>query len=119
MKFIIAKKDGIKCNACEAEIMRGENMVLTFFKTPSFKKVLTYHVPCYMPWYQAMFNRKYSEWKSGTGNTERPKRGRPPIYTDPTKEQKLNTLRANLCYHKKLGHITKVKILEGKITKLI
>ena len=119
MRFVVAKKDGIKCHGCEAEIMRGEDMVMTIFITPGFKKVLTYHTQCYIPWYTAMFNRKWSEWKNGTGHIERPRLCRPPTYNEPTKEQYLNRLRAGLSYHRKLGHITKVKILEGKITKLI
>lgn len=122
MKFLIAKKDGIKCRGCSGYINRGDEMVQTFIPTSVVKIFipLCYHTICYIPWYSDMFNRKWSEWRNGAGsNSPPPKRGRPVKYTEPTKDIMLNRLRASLCYHKKLGHTTRVKIFQEKIRKII
>ena len=119
MKFQVAKHDGLRCRGCPAEIMRGEEMVVTAYGKNGYRLILTYHVACYIPWYTDMYNRKWSEWKHGTGYIERPALGRKPTYTEPSKEQYLNRLRSALSYHKAKGHNTKVGILEAKIAKVV
>ena len=120
MKFTIAKKDGIKCKGCPGYIERGEEIVQNFIQTSTHPIVLSYHLNCYIPWYTDMFNRKWSNWKNGTGSNPPPiKRGRPVKYTEATKDIKLNRLRALMSYHKKLGHEVRVKILQEKIKKLL
>ncbi len=121
MKFMVAKKDGIKCYGCTATIQRGEDMVMNFIKrNTGAPTVLTYHVSCYIPWVTDMFNSKWSDWKNGDGNNPPPpRRGRPVKYKEATVEIKLNRLRALRTYHKKLGHTTKVERLDKKIGSLI
>jgi len=120
MKFLIAKKDGTKCNGCPGFIERGDEMILNFVNKPGFKKVLCYHVLCYIPWYTQMFSNKWNDWKKGAGNNPKPpKMGRPIIHQNASRDILLNRLRANLCYHKKHNHDNKVKIIEGKIGKVL
>lgn len=120
MRFIVAKKDGIQCNGCPSYIQRGEDMIVQVVRgTNNYKRVLTYHVPCYINWYGEMIRQKWADWKSGSGNIIRPKLGRPLIHTAPNLKQKLNNLRSGLSYHKSKGHTIKVKIVEAKIAKLL
>ncbi len=120
MKFIIAKKDGIQCRGCKGYIDRGEEVVQTFIPTSNYPVVLSYHTDCYIPWFTDMFNRKWSEWKNGTGgNPLPPKRGRPIKHQEATKDIQLNRLRALRTYHKKLEHGRRVTMIQGKIDKLV
>ena len=120
MRFLIMKNDGVQCGACETELMRGEEAVQTFIQNNrGYRRVITYHVTCYIPWYTEMFNRKWSEWKHGTGRVERPNRGRKPTYLEPTKEQVINRLRSAITYHKSKGHNIKVGILQTKLKGVI
>lgn len=119
MKFLIAKKDNIRCHACEAEIMRGDSMVLSFMNKPNFKRTFCFHTECYIPWYTEMFNNKWSEWKSGDGSTQRPKRGRPIVNKEPTIGEQVNRLKTLLNYHKRLGHDTKVLDIQKSLDKLL
>ncbi len=120
MRFLVAKKDNIKCFGCPATIQRGEDMVINFVRRNNgAPTVLTYHVLCFIPWITDMFNKKWSEWNTGDGNSPLlPKRGRPIKYKEATREIKLNRLRALRTYHKKLGHSTKVEKLDNKITSI-
>lgn len=119
MKFMVARKDGIKCQGCPGFIERGDEMVMSFIKEQGNTHILCWHLRCYIPWFIDMFNRKWSEWKNGIGNSPLPpKRGRPVKYTEPTTDILLNRLRASMCYHKKLGHDIRVKILQGKIQRI-
>lgn len=120
MRFMVAKKDNIKCFGCPATIQRGEDMVLNFIKrTDNAPTVLTYHITCFIPWVTDVFNRKWSDWKTGEGNNPPlPKRGRPIEITDPNERQLLNRLRALRTYHKKLEHITKVERINNMIAKI-
>jgi len=119
MKFLIAKNDDIRCFGCDATIMRGQDMVLTFGLYGKFKKAFTYHTTCYITWYTRMFNQKWYIWKHGVGNTVRVRRGTPVKITEPTTDDLLNRLRSNLSYHKKLGHTAQVASIETKICKLL
>jgi len=119
MKFVVAKSNNIECAGCPNFIMRGDDMVQTFVNTPTYKRVFSYHVTCYIPWFTAMFNQKWSDWKHGAGAFQRPRLGRPPTYIDPTKKQILNNLHSSLSYHKKLGHDIRVHVIEGKIDKVL
>jgi len=120
MKFLIAKKDGIKCRGCPGFIERGDEMVQTFMPMKGILIPLCYHVQCYIPWYTGMFNRKWNEWKKGEGSNPPPlKRGRPVKYQRPTREIMLNRLRALLSYHRRLGHEARVKMLEDKVGKVL
>ena len=119
MKFLIAKNDGIRCHGCEAEIMRGEEMVLTFMNKPGFKRTFCFHTACYIPWFTGMFNQKWYEWKNGDGSNQRPKRGRPVVNKKPTRGERVNRLKTLLNYHKRLGHDTKVLDIQKSLDKLL
>ena len=119
MKFLIAKKDGIQCSGCQGEIMREEEMILTFINKPDFKRTFCFHTKCYIPWYTNMFNEKWSRWRNGEGNTQRPKRGRPIINKNPNRGEKVNRLRTLLNYHKKLEHKTKTLDIQKSLDKLL
>jgi hypothetical protein len=122
MKFFVAKKDGMKCQGCSAEIMRGDDVFVSFKLVGNTKKaaLFMYHTQCYIPWYTDMFNRKWSAWKNGDGNTVRPHRGRPVKYTDPTKEQQIRRLTALLSYHKGIpGHEYRVEKIKKSIKDLM
>jgi hypothetical protein len=120
MKFLIAKNDNNICHnpTCGANILRGEEVVLHFYVKPGFRHVFFFHVKCFMPWYESVFNENWSNWKSGKGNDTLPVRGKPVIITEPTKEDMMNRLRSNLCYHKSKGHSARVALIEGKIASL-
>ncbi|MGW8177285.1 MAG: hypothetical protein ACWGQW_00590 [bacterium] len=122
MKFAYAKKE-LNCHACPALIERGDPIVLNFTRrrTPegASSYVMVFHLTCYMPWYEAMFNTKYNEWIHGAGNrTPRPKIGAPVTYSDPTKSQKLNRLYSNLSYNRKIGNEVKVRYYTEQLAKL-
>lgn len=121
MRFVIAKKNNIRCFGCEAEIMRGEEMVLTFYRRPGIARpgMLTFHAGCHLGWYEEKYNRKWIEWRNGTGCVLRPKLGRPPACDHPTKEQYLNRLRAARSYHRRQGHTDKAGIFDTMISKLL
>ena len=119
MKFLIAKKDEIKCCGCPGTIQRGEEMVVTFVNTPGFKRTLIYHVACYIPWYTDMFNRKWAYWHHNAGNIERPKRGRPVTVITPTQAQERNKLLTLLNYHTHLGHVGKMADIQKRLDKLV
>ena len=117
MKFMVAKKD-VKCYGCEALIERDQKMVLTFMKTPTFKKVFTYHAACYPIWFQNMYQQKLQNWLMGGTATPWKHRGRPLTVTQ-NKEEQLNRLRSNMSYHKKLGHEAKVLGIKKKIESIL
>jgi hypothetical protein len=120
MKFLVARKDGIKCSGCPGYIERGDEMVQNFYKKGKNITVLCFHVVCYMNWFTDMFNRKWADWKNGVGNIPPPpKRGRPVIYNQPDLHTKLNRLRSSLSYHKKLGHEVRVEMIQGKIKRVL
>ena len=120
MKFVIAKHDGIHCSGCTADIQRGDEMVLNFMDKPGYKKMLSYHVQCYVPWFTDMFNRKWSIWHNQAGTTKNPRihRGRPVEKLEADKNTLLNRLRANRTYHEKLGHTESVKRLNKQIDRV-
>ena len=122
MKFAYAKKD-MQCNGCEAIIERGEPIVLNFAsnrRNRSGVYVMPFHLLCYLPWYTNMFNRKYNEWINGDGNlAQRPKLGRPAVYSEPTRDQMLNRLRSNLSHSKKVGNKVKITMYSNKIAELL
>lgn len=118
MKFRLAKSDNITCHnqKCMGIIMRGDTIVQNFIRNGNGSvTVLTYHAACYLPWYEDMFNRKYTEWKRSDGNTARPPRGRPILHTDADKGTRMNRLKTLLNYHSKLGHAAKVLLIQKQI----
>lgn len=119
MKFLKAKNENTVCLRCGTIVLKNEEMIITFMDKPGYKRMFFFHVQCYIPWYTDMFNRKWTEWKYGSGsNKDYPKMGRPVKYQEATKEIKVNRLRALRTYHRKLGHEAKVQNLQKRLDRL-
>jgi hypothetical protein len=85
-------------------------------KRDNFKRVMSFHAQCYIPWVTDWFNTKWAAWKDGEGKSYRPKlKGRPPVLDNPTKEQMLARLYVAKSYHNKVGHPIKVEQIQRQI----
>jgi hypothetical protein len=118
MKFQVSKHDTNQCKACGGYILRGKDMVLTFMNKPEYAVTLCYHTECYIPWYTAMFNQKWNDWKHGSGATRRPHVGHPVVIQNASRAVILNRLRATRTYHTKTGNIAKVEAINQQIDQI-
>jgi len=118
MKFLRVKKSSCFCFHCGAQITAGEDCCCII---NSQKKVLLFHLGCYLPWITGNFNTKYQKWKieqteDKVKHGQKKKRGRPFRFSHP---HIANKVRSSLHYYKRTGNLDKVQELEQELSKLV